>query len=224
MANAFTSDPERGQFLVPVKAGLVAAICLAMGLGIGYVSRDFENKRASVKAASVPAAQAPHPRVPTLQDMKLMADKQAAPLLAQLQAKPNDSALLMQVGAIYHSTHQFKEAAGYYDKAVQADPKNVNLRNRLASSLYRGGDADGAIAQLTEALRYQPKDANSLFNLGMIRLQGKSDGKGALAAWQQLLKSNPQLSADRRAQVQKLMADVLTNLGDQKAARGGSRK
>jgi len=29
-----------------------------------------------------------------------------------------------------------------------------------------------------------------------------------VAAWQQLLKSNPQLSADRKATVQKLMADA----------------
>ena len=42
----------------------------------------------------------------------------------------------------------------------------------------------------------------------MIKWQGKQDGSGALAAWQELLKSNPQLSADRKATVQKLMADV----------------
>ena len=64
----------------------------------------------------------------------------------------------------------------------------------------------------------------SLGMLGMIRLQGKGDGKGALAAWQKLLKSNPQLSADRKAQVQKLMADVLNTLGDTQAAKGGTGK
>ena len=54
----------------------------------------------------------------------------------------------------------------------------------------------------------------------MIKLQGKQDGKGALAAWQRLLKSNPQLSADRKATVQKLMAEVLTMLGDQNGIQG----
>jgi cytochrome c-type biogenesis protein CcmH/NrfG len=107
---------------------------------------------------------------------------------------------------------------------VQADPNNVDLRTRLASSLYRSGDVDGAIAQLDEGLRHDPKDANSLFNLGMIRLEGKGDGKGALAAWQKLLKSNPQLSAERKAEVQKLMADVLTTLGDAQAAKGATAR
>jgi len=54
----------------------------------------------------------------------------------------------------------------------------------------------------------------------MIRLQGKRDNVGALAAWQRLLKSNPQLSADRKATVLKLMADVMTTLGDQKGNAG----
>jgi cytochrome c-type biogenesis protein CcmH/NrfG len=44
----------------------------------------------------------------------------------------------------------------------------------------------------------------------MIKWQGKQDSKGALAAWQQLLKSNPQLSPDRKATVQKMMAEVQT--------------
>ena len=146
--------------------------------------------------------------MPSLDQMKQMADKKAAPLLEKLKGDPNNSDLLLQVGKIYKSTHQFKEAAGYYDKALQVDPKNVAVRTAMASCLYYNGDVDGAISQLQQALHYDPKDANSLFNLGMIKWQGKQDSKGALAAWQQLLKSNPQLSADRKAQVQKLMADV----------------
>ena len=158
--------------------------------------------------------------MPTLGEMKQMADTQAAPLLEKLKSDPNNSALLMQVGAMYHSTHQFKEAADYYGKAAQADPKNVTARTKLATSLYRAGDVDGALAQLDQALHYDPKDANALFNLGIIRLEGKKDGKGAVAAWQRLLKTNPQLSADRKAQVQELMANVMTSLGEQEATRG----
>ncbi len=156
----------------------------------------------------------------TLGEMKQMADKQAAPLLEKLKSDPNNSAVLMQVAAIYHASHQFEVAADYYAKAVQADPKNVVARTKLATSLYRSGDVDGAIAQLNKALSYDPKDANALFDLGMIRLQGKQDGQGAVAAWQKLLATNPQMSSERRAEVQKLMADVLTTLGEQHAVEG----
>ncbi len=154
-------------------------------------------------------------RMPTLQEMKQMADKQAAPLLEKLKTNPKDSATLAQVGAIYHATHQFKEAAEYYRRAAEADPKNVALRTKLAISLYREGDVDQAIDQLSQALKQDPKDADALFNLGFIKLQGKQDSKGAIAAWQRLLKSNPQMSEDRKAEVQKLMAAVLTNMANQ---------
>lgn len=170
------------------------------------------------------AARSPHSgsaanggRMPSLAEMKQMADKQAAPLLEKLKADPNNGALLLQIGGIYHSTHQFAQAVAYYSKAVQVEPKNVDFRTKLAISLYRGGDIDGAIAQLNQALSLDPKNANALFNLGMMRLQGKQDGKGALTAWQQLLKANPQLSPDRKAAVLKLMADVMTTLGEDQA-------
>ena len=161
--------------------------------------------------------------MPSMGQMKQVADKQAAPLLEKLKSDPKNGLLLSQVGAIYHGDHQFQEAATYYQKAVQVDPKNVSTRSKLATSLYRSGDVDGAITQLNEALTYDPKDANSLFNLGMIKLNGKKDGQGALAAWQRLLKSNPQLSADRKATVQHLIADVLNTLGDQAATEGAHR-
>jgi cytochrome c-type biogenesis protein CcmH/NrfG len=136
------------------------------------------------------------------------ARRQAWILLEQLKTDPNNTDLLSKVGDLYQATHQFKEAAAYYDKALQVDPKNVPTRTKLASCFYYQGDVDGAISQLQQSLQYDPKDANSLFNLGMIKLQGKKDTKGALAAWQLLLKSNPQLSAERKAMVQKLIADV----------------
>jgi cytochrome c-type biogenesis protein CcmH/NrfG len=159
-------------------------------------------------------------RMPSIAEMKRMADKQAAPLLEKLKRNPNDTALLVQVAAVYHTTYQFKEAAAYYNKAAQLDPKNVATRTKLASSLYRGGDADGAISQLNQALTYDPKDANALFDLGIIRVQAKHDTKGAIVAWQQLLRANPQLSPDRKEAVQKLIAAVQASLNGHHGVEG----
>lgn len=226
---------------------LKAGICLVLGLTAGYLLRGLRSpasptpvaaaaaltstRAGAIDRSNVPSTGDPHipdrptatmgGHMPSLEQMKQMADKQAAPLLEKLKGDKNNSALLVQIGAIYHTSHQFKEAAAYYGKAAQIDPKNVGTRTKLASSLYRGGDVDGAIAQLNQALSYDPKDANALFDLGMIKLQGNNDGKGALAAWQKLLKTNPELSADRKATVQKLMVSVLTMLSDQNGIKGG---
>ena len=199
----------------------MAAFCLAVGLGIGYLMRGSQLAALSTKSvahATAPTTAAsgkPSGHRPSLDEMRQMADKQAAPLLEKLKSNPNDSSLLVQVGAIYHTTHRFKEAADYYTRALDTDPRNVAVRTKLASSLYRNGDIEGAIKQLNRALAFDPKDANALFDLGMIKLQGKSDPKGALAAWQRLLKTNPQLSPERKATVMKLIATVMTMMGDQ---------
>lgn len=187
----------------------MAAICLLVGLALGYLFRGSATGAAPAQmtAAAEGSPGSPH-QMPSLEEMKHMADKKAEPLLAKLKTDPNNSSLLNQIATLYKATHQFKEAAGYYQRAVDADPKNVAARTDLASCLYYQGDADGAIKQLQQSLRYDPKDANSLFNLGMIRLQGKNDASGAVTAWQQLLKLNPTLAADKKVAVQKLIAQA----------------
>jgi len=190
----------------------MAVVCLVIGLAIGYLFRGSQSPPPPPQPVAIAQPSAPANAIsghmPSLEEMKQTADKKAAPLLQKLKADPKNSDLLFQVGNIYKATHQFKEAVGYYDQALQVNPKNVAIRTEKASCLYYTGDIDGAIGQLQQSLVYAPKDANSLFNLGMIKWQGKQDGKGALAAWQQLLKANPQLSADRKAAVQRLMANV----------------
>jgi cytochrome c-type biogenesis protein CcmH/NrfG len=213
MANEPTTEPTAGPSWQAKQVYAMAVISLAVGLAIGYLFRGSQSPAApppqpAANAQSAAPAGAMGRHMPSLEEMKQMADKKAAPLLEKLKTDPNDSGLLIQVGKIYSSTHQFKEAASYYGRALQVDPKNVAIRTEMASCLYYNGDVDEAISQLQQSLHYDPKDANSLFNLGMIKWQGKQDSKGALAAWQQLLKSNPQLSAERKATVQKLMADV----------------
>ncbi|MGB8062779.1 MAG: tetratricopeptide repeat protein [Candidatus Sulfotelmatobacter sp.] len=190
---------------------LMAVVCLVIGTTMGYLFHGSQSPASAAQEVALPQQSEPSGmdnHTPSLDEMKQMADVKAAPLLEKLKKDPENKDLLIQTGDIYKIAHQFVAAAGYYDKALNVDPKNVAVRTEMASCIYYSGDVDGAIGQLRQALRYDPKDANSLFNLGMIEWQGKQDTKGALAAWQELLKTNPQLSTERNAQVQKLIAEV----------------
>jgi len=209
MANELTTQPTAGSAWQVKQVYAMAVISLVVGLAIGYLFRGSQSPSAPAQpAANVQPSAGMGGQMPTLDQMKQIADTKAARLLEELKGDPNNSDLLLQIGDIYKSTHQFKEAAAYYEKALQVNPKNVALRTEMASCLYYSGDVDGAISQLQKSLQYDPTDANSLFNIGLFKWQGKQDGKGALTVWQQLLKTNPHLSADRKATVQKLMADV----------------
>lgn len=207
---AGNTDSERSNWS-PTQVYAMAAICLLLGVGLGYLFRGSQtlSLASPVASQSQPTMPAGIPQqMPSLDQMKHMADKQAEPLLAQIKTDPKNAELLKQVAKIYESTHQFQQAADYYGKAIDIDPKDIQARTERASCLYYSGDADGAIAQLQQALQVDPNDANSLFNLGMIRWKGKNDSNGAKQAWNQLLKSNPKLPSDKKAQVEKLIAEA----------------
>lgn len=195
----------------PVSVYAMAAVCLVLGAMVGYLLRGSGASTRPRPAAarepvlnSAPAA----PQMPSLDDMKRMADKQAEPLLAKLRADPNNPDLLVQVAMIYQATHRFEEAAEYYRKALQIQPDNVTARTRAASCLYYAGDVDGALSELRRSLIDDPRNPDVLFNLGMIKWKGKHDTQGALNAWQKLLETNPSLEPKKKAQVQRLMAQA----------------
>jgi cytochrome c-type biogenesis protein CcmH/NrfG len=197
----------------------ICGAALVVGFTIGYLVIGVPMAPLPARPATTATAATPgllsgrHP-VPTMEQMKAMADVKAAPLLEKLKTDPKNAKLLVQVAALYNSTHQFKDAADYYNKALQVDPKNVVTRTDLAASLYYQGDADGAISELQKALKYSPNDVNALFNLGMIKFKGKDDAPGAIAAWQQLLKTHPDL--DRKATVEQMLAEANHKLAAKK--------
>ena len=209
MANEIVKSKSVGTAWTATQVYGMATICLLLGLALGYLFRGSQTLSRGASVASQPSTEsAPSQQMPSLDQMKQMADKQAEPLLAQLKSDPNNADLLKQVAKVYEATHQFQEAAAYYGKALDLKPKDIPARTERASCLYYAGDVDGALAQLQQALQDDPKDANSLFNLGMIRWKGKNDGPGAVQAWDRLLKSNPKLESNKRAEVEKLIAEA----------------
>ena len=188
----------------PAQTYAMAAVCLLVGLVIGYFLRGSARQPAmavateaapqmgQAAAALAPPTGAGQQQKPSLDQMKQMGDKQAAPLLAQLKKDPNNADVLNQLGTMYRLTHQFKTAIDYYQKSLAINPKNVGARTDLASCLYYLGDVDGALAELNKSLTYDPKHAGTLMNIGIIKWKGKNDVNGAVAAWEKLLKLNPE--------------------------------
>ena len=115
----------------PAQTYTMAAVCLLVGLVIGYFLRGSARQPAMTVATEAvpqmgqaPAAQNPptggQQQKPSLDQMKQMGDKQAAPLLAQLKKDPKNADVLNQLGTMYRLTHQFKTAIDYYQKFLDA--------------------------------------------------------------------------------------------------------
>lgn len=204
-----TQPVSSGNPTLPKNAYVIAVICLVLGMPIGYFARGLRQPDSGasghdVKAAARSSEHAPMQRAqPTMDQMKHMADKAAAPLLEELENKPNDPTLLAAIAQKYFKAHQFNEAISYAERAVQADPKHIGNRADLASFLYLSDRVDDGIAQLEEALRNDPKNPQVLFNLGMMRWKGKSDAVGAVKLWQEMLAKNSNLPESHKKQVEK---------------------
>jgi len=143
--------------------------------------------------------------------MKKMADVSAAPLLEKLKADPGNSGLLANLGNIYYDTQQYPEAIDYYRRALQIQPADAAVRTDMATAIWYAGDADTAIAEFNKSLSYEPTKANTLFNLGIVKWQGKMDIPGAVAAWQKLLEANP--NYEGKEKVQELIAQAKKHAG-----------
>jgi tetratricopeptide (TPR) repeat protein len=148
---------------------------------------------------------------PSAEQMKKMAETQAAPLLDKLKSDPNNADLLASLGNIYYDTQQFPAAIGYYQQVLKAQPSNAAVRTDMATAYWYTGNADTSIAELQKSLSYEPNKANTLFNLGIVEWQGKMDIDKALATWQKLLDTNP--NYEGKAKVLELMAQVKKHAG-----------
>ncbi len=185
---------------------VMSAICLLLGLAAGYLVRGPGQPVAVTTQASAGAPAGVDPQQqPTPEMMKRMADTKAAPLLAQLQTSPNDPQLLAEIGNIYYDTQNYNEAIGYYKKSL-AVKEDLGVRTDMGTSYFYLGDSDTALAEFDRVLRADPKFENALFNVGMVKFQGKLDARGAVAAWEQLLKMNP--NHPRRADIEQMIAEA----------------
>ena len=205
------SDPLP-KYWTAIQAYTMATVCLILGIMVGYLLNSPKPTASNAQAAAVAPQPAPSGMaggMPTAGDMKRMADKQVAPLLAELQKNPNDPALLEKIGHSYLAAQQYLDARQYLEKSA-AVKTNVDTLNELAFVDYSMGDTDKAIETLNRALKIDPKNPQVLFNLGMFEWHGKSDPKAAIAAWEQFVKANP--NSPKRAQAEHMIAQAKQHL------------
>lgn len=206
-----------------VQAYTLAVICLLLGVAGGWLIRGSQSQASAVglqNASGQTSSGAPSglDAQPSPDQLKKMADVQAAPLLERLKADPNNPELLANIGNIYYDTRQYPTAIDFYQRVLKAQPANAGVRTDMATAYWYSGNADGAIAEFNKALTYQPNNANTLFNLGIVKWQGKMDVNGAVAAWQKLLDTNP--NYENKDKVLQLIAQARSHSGVKPGEKG----
>jgi tetratricopeptide (TPR) repeat protein len=201
------SKPVRQWVWTRQSALVLAAVCLAAGIGGGWLIRSVQ-MRPGKTAAGAAAAQSGTATQPAqnADPLKQAADQQAAPLLEKLKSDPNNAEVLVNLGNLYDDAKQYPAAVDYYQRALKARPADANVRTDMATAYWYMGQADQALKEFDTALGYAPTNANTLFNRGIVRWKGKADGKGAMADFEKLMQLYPNYEA--KDQVQQLETEI----------------
>jgi cytochrome c-type biogenesis protein CcmH/NrfG len=193
------------------QAYVMAIICLLVGVAGGYLLRGSGNGSAPAPETATAAPANTPGGMPggmgqqvTPEQLKQMADKQAEPMLAQLKNEPNNAVLLANIGNVYYDAQLYRDATNYYEQALKVDPKNAGVRTDMGTAYFYLGDIDRALTEYDSALKSDPKHGQTLYNIGMVKWQGKGDVKGAVEAWEKLIKDIPDYPD--RAKIEQLIS------------------
>ncbi len=123
-----------------------------------------------------------------------------------LRNDPNNLPALVTIGNYYFDRKQYSKAITYYQKALDIQPQNNNVRTDMAIALFNLGRVDDALNQLEIAIKNDPKHALAHFNRAIILWQGKGNLKEAKKEFENYLKLEPQgkLSQEAKAALQKI--------------------
>ncbi len=189
------------------QAYTLGVVCLVAGLAIGYLlhgSDVFTSGTSSQAIAPASSSPANFPMPGTGMNLGTQTaeavDKTAAPMIAQLEANPKDASIATKIGNLYDDAKMYPKAIEYYEKSVKLSPENPDVLTDLGTAYFYNGNPDQALKDFDRALKVRPNYAQTLFNMGIVKWQGKNDIKGAVATWNQLLQTNPDYPDKQKVQ------------------------
>jgi tetratricopeptide (TPR) repeat protein len=178
-------------------AGVLFGVIVGYMLGVSQSGAGAVPVTAAPPASSV--ASAP---VAVVNDQELQGYRNI------LAADPKNVRANVELANRLYDAGRYAEALPYYQQAYTGDPTNVGVSTDLATALYYAGRPDEALAQFDRSLAIDPKHGQTLFNVGIVKRDGKKDPKGAIAAWERLLASVPEYPD--AGKVRTMIADLRT--------------
>jgi Tfp pilus assembly protein PilF len=191
----------------PQYTWIVYAVAMLLVGGLaGYIlSVTAGTRGASASLAASPASAAAV--APAGSPDAAMVDEVALKAYRDILARdPKNVQAAVSAGNMLYDAKRYEEAIGFYQQAMAANASDVNVSTDLGTALWYTGRADAALAQYSVSLAISPDHAQTLFNVGIVRSDGKKDYAGAVKAWETLLEKNP--AYPNAARVRSLIAEA----------------
>ncbi len=165
---------------------LFIAIAFVVGIVVGVIATVLYEENTPLIPASIKP-----PAPPTAPALSADAQKQISILKSILKDDPKNLKALIELGNLHFDAEQFDSAIQAYSQALAVDPNNPDVRTDMGIMFRRKGDFDRAVAEFKKAAESNPQHVNSRYNLGVVLLHDKGDIKGAIKAWEEFLKVEP---------------------------------
>jgi len=128
-----------------------------------------------------------------------------------LARDPKNLQAAVNAGNLLYDAQRYGEAIPFYQQAFALSSADINVSTDLGTALWYAGRPDDALAQYQKSLAINATHAQTLFNIGIVRADGKKDHAGAIAAWRELLRTNP--TYPEVVKVRSLISDAQAKLG-----------
>jgi len=188
---------------------LYVVIALVVGfvggatVGILWITKGTE-KTAMVQKTPMTPPGAPAPAAPPRDSIE--AASQIQTLKEIVKKDPKNLPAWVELGNLYFDTDQPKEAIEAYGRYLAVKPDNPDVRTDMGIMYRKLGQFDRALEEFRKAARSDPKHINSRYNTGLVLLHDKQDIQGAIKAWEEYLKVDPNSEKAQRirAQIEKM--------------------
>jgi cytochrome c-type biogenesis protein CcmH/NrfG len=105
---------------------------------------------------------------------------------------PDDVEAWTELGNLYFDSSSYDKAILAYNRSLKLRPENADVLTDLGVMYQRNGQPAEAVKSFDKAVDIDPRHEVSRFNKGIVLLHDLNDRQGALKAWEELLKLNPE--------------------------------
>jgi tetratricopeptide (TPR) repeat protein len=119
-----------------------------------------------------------------------------------VKKEPKNLSAWKELGNLYFDAGEPKGAIDAYRQYLAINPNNPDVRTDMGIMYRALGDFDRAIEEFKKAAQFEAKHANSRYNIGIVLLHDKGDVKGAIQAWEEYLKVDPNSERAQRVRAQ----------------------
>ncbi len=190
---------------------LIAVIAFLVGFISGATVAILRGTKGAEKGPMVSTPQmappgVPSPAPPARDSIEVASQIQA--LKEIVRKDPKNLPAWVELGNLYFDTDQPKESIEAYSRYLAVKPDNPDVRTDMAIMYRKLGQFDKALEEFKKAAQSDPKHVNSRYNIGIVLLHDKQDIQGAIKAWEEFLKVDPNSERAQRirAQIEKMKA------------------